>query len=540
VPAPAISTAAAAGDGDPSPLPVLTEVLSPAPTLLPSLAFHDIVFGHELGAGAFSLVRFAKRIVRGVPGSAWPPLAVKIVSTRTLAALGYEASVRREMAVLAALTHPNVARLISAFRWRDGAYLALEFAPGGDLHTLLSRQPGGRLALEPARFLLGELTAAVAHVHGRGFAYGDIKPENVLLAPDASGGLHVKLTDFGAARPITAAGAALLARSGRILADLRDGDWRAARGLGTAAADAGLAPGEPPAEASRAAGEEVAVGSTEAAVAAEAAAEPEPEDERLEGTEEYLAPELASRTGRPSVASDAYALGVTTFQALAGALPDASLFWPQQLTPLAGAEPRHVRFRDAGAAQVAAAAGGAADGFPAGFPAEAHARAFVRGLLHPDPAQRLGGGPRGFEEFAEHPFLAPLLAMPALQRLAAAAAAAPAAEAYPGPHSHGGSGSGGSACAALSLLYRLRSPLLQPVEGDAAGAPADAGWARRRNSTIWAPLPRSYLLQAAASGLALESDAAAAAALSGEAVPPAAATLRELLALPALPALEPR
>lgn len=34
------------------------------PTLLPSLKFHDLVFGKELGSGAFSIVKYCRQIVR--------------------------------------------------------------------------------------------------------------------------------------------------------------------------------------------------------------------------------------------------------------------------------------------------------------------------------------------------------------------------------------------------------------------------------------------------------------------------------------------
>lgn len=47
------------------------------------------------------------------------------------------------------------------------------------------------------------------------------------------------------------------------------------------------------------------------------------DDGRVEGTEAYLSPELAAGEAAPSVASDAYAFGVTLFQLLAGRLPDA-------------------------------------------------------------------------------------------------------------------------------------------------------------------------------------------------------------------------
>ena len=38
--------------------------MAETPTLLPDLKFHDLVFGHDLGAGAFGSVRYARLIDR--------------------------------------------------------------------------------------------------------------------------------------------------------------------------------------------------------------------------------------------------------------------------------------------------------------------------------------------------------------------------------------------------------------------------------------------------------------------------------------------
>ncbi|EJK74205.1 hypothetical protein THAOC_04131 [Thalassiosira oceanica] len=105
--------------------------MAESPSLLPDLRFHDLVFGRELGSGAFGTVRYARRIVRSLTRSSWPEYAVKVVSTARIEELGYEASVEREIAVLRTLSHPGVARLVSSFRFRDGAYLVLEYASGG-------------------------------------------------------------------------------------------------------------------------------------------------------------------------------------------------------------------------------------------------------------------------------------------------------------------------------------------------------------------------------------------------------------------------
>ena len=70
------------------------------PTLLPDLKFHQLVYGHDLGSGAFSTVKFAKQIVKGVKNAEWPHFAVKIMPLEKIVELGYEESISREIAIL--------------------------------------------------------------------------------------------------------------------------------------------------------------------------------------------------------------------------------------------------------------------------------------------------------------------------------------------------------------------------------------------------------------------------------------------------------
>lgn len=146
-----------------------------SPVLFPNLKFHDLVFGQELGTGAFSTVKYARRIVKTQTRSNWPEYAVKIVSTQKIEELGYEQSINREIAILRTMSHPGISRLVSSFRFRDGAYLILEYASGGDLHTLLKKN--GSLDHESTRFVIGSVAAALWSIHERGFVYADCKPE---------------------------------------------------------------------------------------------------------------------------------------------------------------------------------------------------------------------------------------------------------------------------------------------------------------------------------------------------------------------------
>eukprot|EP01083_Nonionella_stella_P058339 152825_1 len=94
--------------------------MSESPLLLPSLKFHDLVFGQVLGTGSFSTVKYARQIIKGKTRSYWPEFAIKIVSTQRIEELGYEKSINRERAILQMLSHTGISRLVSSFRFRDG------------------------------------------------------------------------------------------------------------------------------------------------------------------------------------------------------------------------------------------------------------------------------------------------------------------------------------------------------------------------------------------------------------------------------------
>jgi len=255
------------------------------PTLLPLLKFHQLVFGAEdLAAGAFSVVRYARTIIKEKTQSQWPEYAVKVINTTTIQEHGYEASVNREICILKMLSHPNIARMVSAFRWRDGAYLVLEYAAKGDLHTILVQQ--GALPEATVRFFTGETIAALVAIHEIGFVYGDLKPENIVITSTN----HAKLADFGGCRPITEEACQRTKQS--LLRRLRDGDWRATD--------------VPPEEGEQEPDEE--------AVAAVA------DDSRVEGTMLYLPPEVV-RGAMPTQAADAWALGCMQYQLLTGKPP---------------------------------------------------------------------------------------------------------------------------------------------------------------------------------------------------------------------------
>lgn len=89
--------------------------------------------------------------------------------------------------------HPLLPRLYAYFEDTEHHYLVMEFLAGGDLFSLLDRQPDFCLTEDHARFYMAEMVLACQALHHMGYLHRDIKPQNILL--DNQG--HIRLADFG-------------------------------------------------------------------------------------------------------------------------------------------------------------------------------------------------------------------------------------------------------------------------------------------------------------------------------------------------------
>ena len=101
---------------------------------------------------------------------------------------------RAEATTLAKLNHPAIATIHDLFACGGELLIVLEFVRGETLEALAERS--SPLPLAQAVPIIDTVLSALAHTHGAGIAHCDIKPANVMVAPNGD----VKIMDFGTAR----------------------------------------------------------------------------------------------------------------------------------------------------------------------------------------------------------------------------------------------------------------------------------------------------------------------------------------------------
>uniref|UniRef100_A0A2P2MGM5 non-specific serine/threonine protein kinase n=3 Tax=Rhizophora mucronata TaxID=61149 RepID=A0A2P2MGM5_RHIMU len=141
--------------------------------------------GRTIGEGTFAKVKFARNSETG------EPVALKILDKEKVLKHKMAEQIRREIATMKRIKHPNVVRLYEVIGSRTKIFIVLEFVTGGELFDKIVNH--GRMREEEARRYFQQLINAVDYCHSRGVFHRDLKPENLLL--DAYGNL--KVSDFG-------------------------------------------------------------------------------------------------------------------------------------------------------------------------------------------------------------------------------------------------------------------------------------------------------------------------------------------------------
>merc|ERR1719361_359255 len=153
------------------------------------LAF-EIIFT-TLGQGSYGKVEECENIITKAK------LAVKIISKNNVTFSRAKMLKEIELYFLCQGV-PEIIQLIEYFEESEYFYLVFEKAKGGPLLTQIQRRV--HFTEREAASIIRDLAAALSHLHSRGIAHRDVKPENVLCYNDGENGkddfLPVKLCDF--------------------------------------------------------------------------------------------------------------------------------------------------------------------------------------------------------------------------------------------------------------------------------------------------------------------------------------------------------
>lgn len=141
--------------------------------------------GKTLGTGNFSKVKLAND---SELKETW---AIKIIDKEQLQKERMEEQLKREIAVMKMLKHPNVVQLKEVMQTANHIYLVLELVTGGELFDKIVAAK--RFEEVTSRKYFHQLIDGISYCHTQGIAHRDLKPENLLLDSQD----NLKIMDFG-------------------------------------------------------------------------------------------------------------------------------------------------------------------------------------------------------------------------------------------------------------------------------------------------------------------------------------------------------
>lgn len=164
----------------------------------PGTVFAGFTIDRVLGTGGMGTVYLARhpRLPR------WD--ALKLMSAALSGEPGFAARFEREADLAAQLHHPNIVTVYDRGCTDDQLWIDMQYVAGTDCSEALAAGP---MPAERCVHIVREVAVALDFAHAGGLLHRDVKPANILLAPNrhAEDGEQVLLMDFGIAKAINEA-----------------------------------------------------------------------------------------------------------------------------------------------------------------------------------------------------------------------------------------------------------------------------------------------------------------------------------------------
>ena len=121
--------------------------------------------------------------------------AIKTVDIKSMKEKNLSNTLKNEQNILKQIDSQYLVNSYFIFKDKKYYYFVMEYLPGGDVYTLLSKN---NLPKKTMQLIIAETILAVNYLHNIGIIHHDIKPENILITSKG----HFKLSDFGLSKTL--------------------------------------------------------------------------------------------------------------------------------------------------------------------------------------------------------------------------------------------------------------------------------------------------------------------------------------------------
>ena len=154
-----------------------------------NLKFSNFKLILPLGKGGYGTVGLYKKTKTG------DMYAIKSVGINNMKEKKMSQTLQNERSIMKEISSDYIVNSYYIFKDQVNYYFVMEYLPGGDVYNLLSSII---LPFSTIQLIIAETLLAVYYLHSINIIHHDIKPENILIAKDG----HFKLSDFGLSKTV--------------------------------------------------------------------------------------------------------------------------------------------------------------------------------------------------------------------------------------------------------------------------------------------------------------------------------------------------